>query len=182
MQRHRFVRLLIAAGLVLGITGAAQATTVVTATRVNLRAGPATTYPLVVAMPAQVTLVTYGCTPGYTWCDVAWGGHRGWVSATYIRVVQAQRLVVLTPVLAPSIGLTVVHFDHGYWERHYVGRPWYPHWPSEPSVTVVHRGATACNDQGCAHTGRTVVRPAEPAHRSTTACNGHGCVRVDRSR
>lgn len=142
---------------------AAMATTTsVTTTQVNLRAGPATNYPVVVSMPAQASLVTYGCLPDMSWCDVGFAGQRGWVSSTYVRVVYRQETVVVTTSSAPVLGIGIAVFDYGYWQRYYPGRPWYGSWSvyaAPRPVGVVHQGVTACNGNGCIHGGRTYVAP-----------------------
>lgn len=99
---------------------------------VNLRAGPSTVYPVVTVIPAGVAISLYGCHAGYSWCDVAFGLHRGWVSAGYVQVVHAGVPVVLTPARAPGLGIVVVTYDRAYWERHYVRYPWYAPWPYRP--------------------------------------------------
>lgn len=182
MHTKRLFRILIALGLMLA-AWTASAGTAVTISSVNLRAGPATNYPVVITMPVSASIVTYGCTPDMLWCDVGWNGQRGWVSASYIRVMYQQTAVAVTVASAPTIGISIVHFDHDYWHRYYVGRPWYPNWSHYEGPSVVHRGATACNGNGCAHVGKTVVRPANEVYRSTTTrCSDRGCVRVDRGR
>lgn len=144
---------------------AAFAATSITTTNVNLRAGPGTNYPLVTTIPKRAELVTHGCLQDMSWCDVNWGGQRGWVSSQYMLAVAEHRTVVVTEETAPTIGITVVSFDHGYWERYYPARPWYGSWvvyarplPPPRPPAVVHRGATACGQRGCVHTGVTYRR------------------------
>jgi uncharacterized protein YraI len=100
----------------------------VTTANVNLRAGPGTAYPVVVTVPKGSPITTYGCQGNYSWCDVSWGGERGWMSASYIYVTYQGRRRVLTPALAPAVGITVVVFNRNYWNRYYSGRPWYRNW------------------------------------------------------
>ncbi|MDA4844032.1 SH3 domain-containing protein [Hoeflea poritis] len=111
------------------ITGAAQAaTSSYTTANVNLRAGPGTSYPVVVTVPNGTPITTYGCLDGYNWCDVSWGTERGWMSASYIQITYQGQPRIITPAIAPAVGLTVVVYNRAYWDRYYYGRPWYRHW------------------------------------------------------
>lgn len=56
----------------------------VTTGTVNMRIGPGTQHPIVVAIPVSQSITIVGCLPGSAWCDVVWAGYRGWVSASYI--------------------------------------------------------------------------------------------------
>lgn len=88
---------------------------------VNLRTGPSTQYYPILVLPAGVRVEVYGCLAGYTWCDVSWGGNRGWISSRYLSTFYygpSYRPRPARPV--PS-----VTFSFGYWDNHYVGRPWY---------------------------------------------------------
>jgi uncharacterized protein YraI len=93
---------------------------------VNLRAGPARDYPLVVSVGPGTPLFVQGCTPEYRWCDVvAPGDARGWVYAGNIAYPYQN---VEQPIVSygPMIGLPIVTFMLGsYWGEHYRGRPWY---------------------------------------------------------
>ncbi|WP_136659118.1 SH3 domain-containing protein [Nitratireductor sp. XY-223] len=111
------------------IVGAAQAaTSSYTTANVNLRAGPGTAYPILVTVPNGTPITTYGCLDGYNWCDVSWGTERGWMSASYIQVTYQGQPRIITPAIAPSVGITVVVFNRAYWDRYYYGRPWYANW------------------------------------------------------
>ena len=94
----------------------------------NLRAGPGVRFPVVATIPDGANVRIYGCIDAYSWCDVGWGGDRGWVAGAYLQVVYLGRPVVVTAVVAPRIGIHVIVFDHGYWVRHYATRPWYRSW------------------------------------------------------
>lgn len=153
MQRPIFaVFALLAWALIAGAD--ARAATPATATAsVNMRAGPGTGYPVVTTLPEQAALTVFGCTASTTWCDVAWGPNRGWVAATYIALPYQGRVTVLTPVVAPAVGVTVVVFGQSYWNTYYVGRPWYGHWHvyHRPAPPPPRRGAVVgCNEHGCA--------------------------------
>lgn len=102
---------------------------------VNLRAGPAMEYPVVMRLRARVTLSVIGCLPGYQWCDVEVGPNRGWVYAGNI-VYPYQGAYVPVHTYGAAIGIGVVAFMVGnYWDDHYRARPWYPqrqHWIDRP--------------------------------------------------
>lgn len=106
---------------------AAQPVAVTTAD-VNLRAGPATQYPAVAIIPYGDSVSLFGCTSGFSWCDIAWGNARGWAAAAYLQVVYRGTPVAIEAGVAPRLGIDVVVFDRDYWARHYVGRPWYRDW------------------------------------------------------
>ncbi len=99
--------------------------------QVNLRAGPATEYPVVATLLPGVEIVVQGCLSDYRWCDVVVGPNRGWVyAANIVYPYQGANVPVLT--YGALIGLGIVAFSVGdYWDHHYHGRPWYPqrqHW------------------------------------------------------
>lgn len=145
--------------LAAGMSGAMATTVAVSTANVNLRAGPDTTYPVVTVVPQGSRIVTHGCVDGYTWCDVAFGRYRGWVSASYIQVVHQGGSVVLSAAVAPAVGVTVVTYDRSYWDTYYVAQPWYGSWttyyrpyaPVAPRVESVGRSAT-CIDGDCSGT------------------------------
>lgn len=111
------------------LAGAAQAATPsFTTANVNLRAGPGTSYPVLVTVPNRGAITTHGCLENYNWCDVSWGAERGWMSASYIQVTYEGQPVYVTPAIAPVVGLSVVIYDRAYWDRWYYGRPWYANW------------------------------------------------------
>jgi uncharacterized protein YraI len=97
---------------------------------INLRAGPAQDYPLVVRMGPGTPLAVQGCTSGYGWCDVVGPGDvRGWVYAGNIAYpYQSAEVPILT--YGAVIGLPIVTFAIGdYWGRYYRGRPFYGNLP-----------------------------------------------------
>lgn len=159
--------------IAIGVSGATAATSAVAVTRVNMRAGPSTQYPVVVTLPSGTALTLYGCTADTAWCDVGWGRDRGWIAASYVQVIYRGNSATLTPVIAPAIGLTVIAFNQAYWNTHYVGRPWYGQWnvyyrpyrPVPPS-----RGVAGCGEKGC---GAAVVRPGQV---KTGHCAGGTCT------
>jgi uncharacterized protein YraI len=85
------------AALVLPAT-AALAHPGLTTGAVNMRIGPATGHPVVIVIPVGQPITIVGCLSGSPWCDVVWGGHRGWISASYIHYAAPGRAVPLTTV------------------------------------------------------------------------------------
>lgn len=74
-----------AAFMALGLAGPAQAAAPGYATTdVNMRTGPSTRYQVIRVVPGGGRVTIYGCLQGRSWCDVRYGGHRGWVSAHYL--------------------------------------------------------------------------------------------------
>jgi uncharacterized protein YraI len=96
-----------------------------TAKAVNVRAGPATDYPIVAVLPPGFEVGVQGCLPDYSWCDVIAGESRGWVYGGNINYAYQNTYV---PVLnyGPIIGIGVLTFVlSDYWGRHYRHRPFY---------------------------------------------------------
>lgn len=77
---------------------AALAHSGVTTRTVNMRIGPGTQHPVVVAVPVSQPITIVGCISGSAWCDVVWAGHRGWVSAGYIHYTAAGYWAPMTTV------------------------------------------------------------------------------------
>ncbi|EUB99530.1 SH3 domain protein [Rhizobium sp. CF080] len=122
-------RLCIAIAMVFAMASMAAAATAAVATgNVNLRAGPSTGYPVVTVVSVGARIVAHGCLSGYTWCDIGFDGHRGWVSARYVQVVYNGAPVVLSPAVATGVGVAVVAFNKVYWDNYYVSYPWYRNW------------------------------------------------------
>jgi uncharacterized protein YraI len=91
---------------------------------VNMRTGPSTGYRVIVTIPRGASVRIYGCVRGFRWCDVRWGGWRGWVSSRYL----SSRGYYGRPpsIWGPVIGVPIIrfHFDR-YHDRHYRGKKWY---------------------------------------------------------
>lgn len=124
-------------GLVCGGANAQSPSIAYTVGDANLRAGPHNYYPVVTWLPNGSPVTLYGCTQGYTWCDVgdATGHERGWVSARLLSYPwQGYRVPIVGN--GPLFGLPVVVFAPGpYWRRYYRHRPWYwqlPEWQRRP--------------------------------------------------
>lgn len=88
---------------------------------VNLRAGPGTNYYPILVLPAGAPVELYGCLQGYTWCDISYGRERGWVSSRYLSTFY--RGPAYRP--RPYASVPFLSFNFGYWDNHYVHRPWY---------------------------------------------------------
>jgi uncharacterized protein YraI len=151
-------RLVVAAGTVFA---AMLPSTVVAAERayaiseVNLRAGPNTQFPRVTTLPAGVSVMVYGCTYEWIWCDVTWQGLRGWISGRYLESSYEGRRAYL-PDYGEAIGLPTITFQFtSYWDRWYQDKPWYRErdrwygawmdddWDEEPQI---RSGAAAAID------------------------------------
>src|SRR5690242_15051508 len=91
----------------------------------EIYAGPGNDHPLVARVAPGVNVHVQGCLSDYTWCDVTFGGNRGWVYAGELAYTYQSRRV---PILdyGPRIGLPVITFSLGnYWDHYYRGRSWY---------------------------------------------------------
>ncbi|MBO6759091.1 MAG: SH3 domain-containing protein [Roseibium sp.] len=157
----------------------------VTTGNVNLRAGPAVSFLVITVVPAGSRLATYGCTADYSWCDVSFGVSRGWMSARYIQVVYNGVPTVITPVIAPRVGLAVVTFNRLYWDTYYRAYPWYRAWPRyyravppyrvapPPRLTSYDR-SVECVDGTCTAT-RSATGLYGGSATNTRTCSGGEC-------
>ena len=93
---------------------------------VNLRAGPATNYPVVAVVGSGQNFEVLGCTQGYGWCDVVMpDGLRGWIYSAAIDYAYQQERVPLATYGA-AIGIPIVGFAiANYWGNNYRDRSWY---------------------------------------------------------
>ena len=115
----------LAAVSTVALPAAANAATAATTTPLNMRAGPGLGYPVVSALPAGAPVTIFGCVRDGTWCDTAWGPQRGWVAGAYLTAVYRGAPVVVGRYW-PRLGYPVVVYNQNvYWDRYYVGRPWY---------------------------------------------------------
>ncbi|PRD45252.1 hypothetical protein C5748_03320 [Phyllobacterium phragmitis] len=69
-------------------TSAAQAATALVTTDLNLRNGPGTRYATIGVLPDGARVNVSGCTSGYGWCRVNYGGRSGWASSRYLATRQ----------------------------------------------------------------------------------------------
>ncbi|MFL9891569.1 SH3 domain-containing protein [Paraburkholderia sp. RL17-381-BIF-C] len=125
MKQH-LVRCLYAAAGVLALPAVACAQSqAYTNGTVNVRAGPASDYPVVTQLPGGVPVSVMGCISNYEWCDIAAPNLRGWVYAGRLSYpYQGANVPVMN--YGTVIGLPIVTFSIGtYWGDYYRGRPWY---------------------------------------------------------
>ncbi len=115
----------LAAGLVAISVSAAEAAPGYATANVNLRTGPDTDFPSVGVIPDNDPVEIIGCLQDQSWCDVSWADNRGWVFSEYLGF-EYQGREALVPDYALAVGIPVVAFAATeYWNRYYVGRPWY---------------------------------------------------------
>ncbi|MDY7225565.1 SH3 domain-containing protein [Hyalangium rubrum] len=116
-----------------------------TATSLNLRSGPATSYGIIAVMPQGSSVITWdnpSCDSG-GWYRVYWGGVVGWASGTYLSVV-TQTASVRNEAIARAEGGTKgapggVGFSY-----------WWGHGAWKPNQAA---GSCSGNCGSCTHTG-----------------------------
>ncbi|HVV95221.1 MAG TPA: hypothetical protein VHD15_17550 [Hyphomicrobiales bacterium] len=109
----------------LAVPAAASAANAVLTTQTAVRAGPGGEYPAIVRAGPGTGVSVHGCLSRWSWCDVSIVGQRGWVPGSHVQYFYNGRYVLL-PSYAPVYGIPVVTFGFAdYWNRWYVGRPWY---------------------------------------------------------
>ena len=99
-------------GAALFATAAAAAPGVATG-NVNMRSGPGTQYAKITTVPAGAPVEVLGCSG---WCEIAFAGRQGFVSANYVDTNVGQRLVY-RPAPPP-----VAYYDDDYYDY---GGPYY---------------------------------------------------------
>lgn len=110
---------------VLLMAASAQAAPGLVRVPVTLRAGPDIGFPAVDRIPRGAQVVVHGCLREGTWCDVSFGGERGWIAAVALDYFYGNRYVYL-PDYVYETDVPVVTFALGtYWGDYYVGRPWF---------------------------------------------------------
>src|SRR6187200_2085206 len=120
MIRKSFLAIATAAGLAL--SAAAFAQQAYTTRPANVRAGPAPDFPIVGTLAPGTPVNVAGCVADYLWCDVEFGGGRGWVSTRTLQSYYQNRVVPLYGYGA-TIGLPIISFSLGsYWGTHYSNR------------------------------------------------------------
>ena len=104
-------------------SAAAAAAPGVATGNVNMRTGPGTNYSTITTIPAGAPVEVLQCT---SWCELVYGGTRGWASANYIDAAVAYAPRVVAPARRYAPGPVVVVRDpmppRHVW-RH--GRPWW---------------------------------------------------------
>ncbi|MGF6467243.1 SH3 domain-containing protein [Paraburkholderia youngii] len=124
MQRQLVIGLYMAAGLLI-LPGVASAQSqAYTNSGANLRAGPASDYPIVAQLPGGVPVTVMGCLRNYQWCDVATPNLRGWVYAS--RLSSPYQGYNMPLNYGAALGLPILAFSiNDYWGNYYRGQPWY---------------------------------------------------------
>lgn len=93
---------------------------------VNMRTGPDIEYPSIGVIPEGEPIYVEGCLRDESWCDVRWGPDRGWVFSEYIALDYRGAMVPLPDYGPEFFRIPFVTFVvRDYWDRYYVGRPWY---------------------------------------------------------
>jgi uncharacterized protein YraI len=111
--------------LAFAVPAVASAANAITTTSVNMRAGPSVSFPSVAQLPSGAPVQIYGCVKDGSWCDTSWASQRGWVAGAYLSTIY-QGAPVSVAVYAPRLNYPVVAYNQAaYWNRYYVGRPWY---------------------------------------------------------
>jgi uncharacterized protein YraI len=103
-----------------------RAAPAVSTANVNMRTGPDTEFPSVGVIPEGAPLDVQGCLNDESWCDVVWEGNRGWVFGEYLGFDYQGQITPLPDAGLAVFRIPIVVFSAGdYWNRYYVGRPWY---------------------------------------------------------
>lgn len=105
--------------------GAAFAADAIATTDLNMRAGPGPQYPIVDGIKSNGAVTINGCTESGRWCDVTYGGTRGWAYAEYLAMDVSGERVVL-PQAATRVQVpTATYSTQAYWDQNYRDRPFY---------------------------------------------------------
>jgi uncharacterized protein YraI len=124
MNRRRFASALAVFLVVGGLS--AEASPGYSTANVNIRTGPDTDFPSVGVIPEGDALNVRGCLRDESWCDVEWADNHGWVYSEYLGFDYRGQTTLLPDVGVAAFGIPVVAFAAAdYWNRYYVGRPWY---------------------------------------------------------
>jgi uncharacterized protein YraI len=119
----------LAAGVAFSEPAAAQSSSASVTTTLNMREGPSTGYRVLYAIPAGTVVPIFGCTSAYSWCQVAYGGRNGWVSARYLRDTrQAYNNRPVSDVGA-QLGIALINFIIGQIAQGGGGQPTPPPGP-----------------------------------------------------
>ena len=97
-----------------------------TTANVNMRTGPDIDFPSIGVIPEGDPIYVEGCLRDESWCDVQWEDERGWVYSEYLAFDYRGEVVPLPDVGLSVFRIPVIEFRFvDYWDRYYVGRPWY---------------------------------------------------------
>lgn len=115
------------------VSANAYASSAIVTSTINLRTGPGTQYGTIGAIPNGVGIVVGGCTSGYGWCQVTYGGMTGWAASNYIAIQTANgyttsdnfgstAAAVGIPLIAGmAIGAAVANSGPRYYDPYYRG-------------------------------------------------------------
>lgn len=168
-------------GVLILFCGAALADNAVTTDVASVRAGPDASYPEVAQLDPDSPIQVMGCLNDWSWCDVAFGGDRGWLYAPDISYEYEGGYVPFY-TYAPSFGLPIVSFSvDAYWGSHYRNRPWYGQRTEWVHRTIRHQRPPGPAPRHSAPPREVVrtekphggSRPAEPAVRLSEAERAH---------
>lgn len=137
MKRETALTAALAGMLVL--PGAAAAQDVFVTTDLNLRAGPGPDFPVITAITSRQSVTVYGCTESRRWCEIDWGGDRGWAYAEYLAFRDADDIVVIADA-GDWLDLPVISYRSHYVDDDYVvtGGAFVP--PPRIRTYVIERG------------------------------------------
>jgi uncharacterized protein YraI len=99
---------------------AAQDVVAMTTLDLNLRAGPAPTFPVIAVIPANADVTLYGCVADRAWRDVGFEGQRGWSYAAYLMFQNA-----VIPQIEQGLPPPVEFQGEAYWAQNYPTQPFY---------------------------------------------------------
>lgn len=103
----------------------ANAAVSVSTADLNMRSGPNTSFGVIAVIPEGDEVEVFGCVQGYSWCDVAWAGFRGWSYSEFLANVDGENTTFWVDY-APRVSFPVVAFSYfAYHDRWYRKRPWY---------------------------------------------------------
>ncbi len=72
----------------------------------NMRAGPGTGHRVILTIPQGRSVPVFGCTEGYRWCETAYRGRNGWVSARYLDGERGGRVADV----GERLGIGIINF------------------------------------------------------------------------
>ena len=175
MKRKLFTSIVL--GLALSASASAYAYDGYVTGNVNLRAGPDSSYPTVAQLRSGTEVAIEGCVDDWTWCDVADGDDRGWVSGDFLQEEYDGRRVRIHEY-GVRIGIPVVSFVFGsYWDDHYRSRSWYHDRDRYSRVTPHYHGAVSGVSRDSSHesrqSGTTSPQTTYQNKSSTTAAPQH---------
>lgn len=124
-MNHTLLRAIAVMGAVALPGSASAAASAIATADVNLRAGPSTQYPAVDVVRDGNNVTVFGCLDTRSWCDISYGGQRGWVSSNYLAYLDQGRRYT-GPDVVGRTGVPIISFSFGnYWDDHYRGRSFY---------------------------------------------------------